>query len=96
VGSNDFELNTPPFLGLHPIFNVDLLQPYFPPLLDTSEIAKQLKPTELNADYMEQASTDHIMDIQVKGTCQQWIQLYRVVKAGKLLHQGKWITQGQI
>jgi hypothetical protein len=58
VGSNDFELNTPPFLGLHPIFNVDLLQPYFPPLLDTYEIAKQLKPTELNPNCMEKASTD--------------------------------------
>jgi hypothetical protein len=58
VGSNDFELNTPPFLGLHPIFNVDLLQPYFPPLLDTYEIVEQLTPTYLNPDYMEQASTD--------------------------------------
>jgi hypothetical protein len=25
VGDNDFELNIPPFLGLHPMFNVDLL-----------------------------------------------------------------------
>jgi hypothetical protein len=38
VGENDFELNISPFLGLHPIFNVALLRPYFPPLLDTSEI----------------------------------------------------------
>jgi hypothetical protein len=82
VGSNAFELNTPPFFGLHPIFNVDLLRPYFPPLLDTSEIVKQLTPIELNPDYMEQASTDQIMDTQVKGTRQQQIQLYRVVKAG--------------
>jgi hypothetical protein len=36
VGDNDFEINTPPFLGLHPVLNVDLLRPYFPPLLDTS------------------------------------------------------------
>jgi hypothetical protein len=96
VGSNAFELNTPPFLGLHPVFNVDLLRPYFPPLLDTSEIAEQLTPTELNPDCMEQASTDQIVDTQVKGTRQQRIQLYRVVKAGKLLHQGKWLTRGQI
>jgi hypothetical protein len=45
VGDNAFELNTPPFLGLHPMFNVDLLRPYFPPLLDTSEVAEQLTPT---------------------------------------------------
>jgi hypothetical protein len=45
---------------------------------------------------MEQASTDHIVDTQVKGTHQQRIQLYQVIKAGQLLHQGKWLTQGQI
>jgi hypothetical protein len=96
VGHNDFEINIPPFLGLHPIFNVDLLWPYFPPLLDTSEIAEQLTPTELNPDNMEQAYTDQIVDPQVKGTHQQRIQLYRVVKVGQLLHQGKWLTRGQI
>ena len=62
VGSNAFELNTPPFLGLHPVFNVDLLQPYFPPLLDTSEIAEHMTPKEINPDRMEQASTDQIVD----------------------------------
>jgi hypothetical protein len=45
---------------------------------------------------MEQESTDQIVDTQVKGTHQQKIQLYRVVKVGKLLHQGKWLTWGQI
>jgi hypothetical protein len=92
VGSNAFELNTPPFLGMHPLFNVDLLRTYFPPLLDTSDIAEQLTPTKPNPDCMEQASTDKIVDTKVKGTCQQRIQLYRVIKARKLLHQGKWLT----
>jgi hypothetical protein len=36
------------------------------------------------------------MDTQVKGTLHQRIQLYQVVKAGQLLHQGKWFTRGQI
>jgi hypothetical protein len=62
LGSNDFELNTQPFLGPHPLFNVDLLRPYFPPLLDTSEITEHLTPTELNPDFMEQASTDQIVE----------------------------------
>jgi hypothetical protein len=52
-GDNDFELNIPPFLGLHPVFNMDLLRPYFPPLLDTSEVAEQLTPTELNPDCIQ-------------------------------------------
>jgi hypothetical protein len=70
VGINYFELNTPPFLGLPLVFNVDILQPYFPPLLDTYEIKEQLKPIDLNPDCMEQASTDQIVDTQVKGSRQ--------------------------
>jgi hypothetical protein len=58
LGRNSFELNIPPFLGLHPVFNVDLLQSYFPPLLDTFEIAEQLTPTNINPDCMEKASTE--------------------------------------
>jgi hypothetical protein len=45
---------------------------------------------------MEHASTDHIVDTQVKGTHKQKLHLYRVVKMRQLLHQGKWLTQGQI
>ena len=56
-------------------------------------MAEQLTPTELNPDCMEQATTDWIMDTQIKNTCQQKIQLYQVVKAGQLLHQGKWPTR---
>jgi hypothetical protein len=73
MGDNYFELNIPPFLGLHPVFNVDLLRPYFPPLLDTSEVAEQLTPTELNLDCLQQASNDHIVDRMIKGTRQQRI-----------------------
>jgi hypothetical protein len=96
MGDNAFELNIPPFLGLHPVFNVALLQPYFPPLLDTSKIVERLTRTDLNPKFMQQESSDHIVDTQIKDTRQQRIQLYRVIKAGQLLHQGKWLTRGQI
>ena len=39
---------------------------------------------------MEKSSTDQIMDTQIEGICQQKFQLYCVVKAGQLPHQGKW------
>jgi hypothetical protein len=81
---------------MHPVFNVNLLQPYFPPLLDTFGIEKQLTQIDLNPDCMEQASTDQIVDTRVKGTLQHQIQLYWVVKVGQILHQGKWLTWGQI
>ena len=62
VRDNAFELSIPPFLGMHPVFNVDCLRPYFPPLLYTSDVAEQLTPTELNLDSMEQDTNDQIMD----------------------------------
>jgi len=68
VGDNSFELRIPPFLGLHLVFNVDCLQPYFRPLLDTSDIAEQLTPIELNSDCMEQATTDRMIDTEIKNT----------------------------
>ena len=68
MGDNAFELSIPPFLGLHPVFKVDRLRPYFPPLLDTSDIAEQLTPTELNPDCMEQAAIDRIMETHIKHT----------------------------
>ena len=61
VGKNSFELNIPPFLGMHLVFNVDRLHPYFPPLLDTHDIVEELTPKELNPDHMEQATTDCII-----------------------------------
>jgi hypothetical protein len=96
VGDNAFEIGILPFLGLHLVFNVDHLRPYFPPLLDTSDMAEQLTPIELNPDCMKQAITDRIMDTQINNTRQQRIQLYRVVKAGQILHQGKWLTKDQV
>jgi hypothetical protein len=68
MGDNDFKLNIPPFLGLHPVFNVDILRPYFPPLLDTLEIAEQLTPTELKPDFIQQTSSDQIVEKHIKGT----------------------------
>jgi hypothetical protein len=62
IGENAFELIIPPFLGLHPVFNVNYLQPYFPPLPDTFDMVEQLTPTDLNPDYMEQATMYQIMD----------------------------------
>jgi hypothetical protein len=68
MGDNSFELNIPPFLGMHPVFNVDLLCPYFPPLLDTSEVVEQLTPKEINPDCIQQESNNHIFFTYIKGT----------------------------
>jgi hypothetical protein len=62
VGDNAFELSIPPFLGLQLVFNVDLLHPYFPPFLGTSEVEDKLTPTDLNPDCMEVETIDLIID----------------------------------
>jgi hypothetical protein len=69
---------------------------HFPPLLDNSEVEEHLTPKILKLDCMEHASTNKIMDTQVKGTLQNVFKIYHVIKARNLLHQGKWLTYGQI
>jgi hypothetical protein len=68
VGENYFELSIFPFLALHPMFNVDLLRPYVPPLLDTSEIVEELTLKNLKHDCMEQESIYHIKYTWINGT----------------------------
>ena len=43
VGENAFELNLPPFLGVHLVFSA---KPYFPPLLDITNVAKEIRHIE--------------------------------------------------
>ena len=40
--------------------------------------------------------TNRIMEMKIKNTCQQKIQMYHIVKAGQLLQQGKWFTRDQV
>jgi hypothetical protein len=89
MGDNYFEFSVPPFFVLHPIFNLELLQPYFPPLLDTSEVVEKLSPIELNIEFIAKALVHWIMYTGMKGTRQKNMYLYQVVKLGQLLLQGK-------
>jgi hypothetical protein len=62
MGDNVFKLNIPPFLGPHQMFNMDIFCPYFPPLLDTSEVEEKMTPIEINPNCIQQESNDHIVD----------------------------------
>jgi hypothetical protein len=82
VSENDFELSIPPFLVLNSVFNVELLRPYFPPLLDTSDTTEQLAPKKINLDCIEQDKVECIMVTKTNDTYQNTIQLDRVIKVG--------------
>ena len=45
---------------------------------------------------MEQATTDHIKDTNIKHTLKQRTLIYRVVEVGELLHHGKWLTSEEV
>lgn len=96
VGENAFELNLPSFLGLHPVFNVELLRPYFPPLLDISQATEHIQAIELNPSTTAPVQCDHVTEAILKTLRNQNIPLYQVVRAGQHSHQGKWFTKEQI
>ena len=72
----------PPFLGIHPIFNVESLKPYFPPLLDIGDVAKEISHIELNLESINPLQSDQIMEVVMKNLRNEKIYLYHVVKEG--------------
>lgn len=80
-------------MGLHPVFNVELLRPYFAPLLDISQATEHIQVTDLSTTIPAQC--DHITEAILKTLRNQNIPLYRVVRAGQHPHQGKWLTKEQ-
>ena len=65
VGENAFELNLPPFLGVHLVFNVELLKPYFPPLLDIADVVEEINHIELNPK-VNLLQSDQILEVFMK------------------------------
>ena len=55
---NAFEINLLLFLGVHPVFNVELLKPYFPPLLDIANVAEEINHTKLNIEAINPLQND--------------------------------------
>jgi hypothetical protein len=70
MGENSFELSITHFLASHSLFNVELLRPYFPPLLDTLEVADHLGPIKLNPDCDEKTIVNQIIYIEMRGSLQ--------------------------
>lgn len=62
VGEKAFELNLPPY----PIFNVELLKPYYPRMFDTSTASEQLEVEDINPDGLA-PEKEHIVDQLIIG-----------------------------
>ena len=66
VGENAFELNLPSFLGIHPVFDLELLKPYFHPLLDIVDVAEEISHTKLNLEAINSLQSDQIVEVVMK------------------------------
>ena len=60
IGENDFQLDIPARLGLHLVFNVDILRPYHAPLLEQNDL-HTTKPEEIHSNVQEPLLCDTIM-----------------------------------
>ena len=75
---------------------MELLRPYFPPLLYISQATKHIHTTELNPSNTIPLQCDHVTVVMLKSLRNQKIPLYRVVQVGQFSHQGKWLTKEQV
>ena len=67
LGANAFLLDLPPYMGLHPVFNVDKLKLFEPPLLDEIEEV-QRHPDVVILDFASPLDEDRIFEQQTKKT----------------------------
>lgn len=58
----EFEHNLPPFLGIHPIFDIELLKTYFPLLLDITKVVEEIIHKELNPEVVNPLQSDQIIE----------------------------------
>ena len=86
---NDFNLNIPPYLGLHLVFNVDLLRFYFPQLLELIEL-KLIYQEDIHSYVQYPFFIDTIVEQQSCHTRMQKNPSFQVAKEGQLRAQGKW------
>ena len=95
IGENSFQLDIPAWLGLHPIFNVDLLRPYPAPLLEQNDL-QIAEPEDIHPDVQEPVLCDTIVGRCMRHTRTNSIPLFQVAKAEQFPVQGKWYSTTEI
>jgi len=91
LGANAFHLDLPPYVGLHPIFNVDKLKLFEPPLLDELEET----PRHLDSiipDFVSLLDEHRIFEHQTKKTRTSSFDSFLVRRKGQYPYQAKWIS----
>jgi len=91
LGANAFCLDLPPYMGLHPVFNVDKLKLFEPSLLDEIEEV-QRHPDAVIPDFASPLDEDKIFEQQTKKTRTSSFDSFLVGRKGQYPHQAKWIT----
>ena len=98
IGSNTFELDLPPHLGIHPVLNVDSLKLYEPPSLenevDSVVMEQQVDhPAGFILDFQPPLSQNVLFDTKVWETRHSSTTFYLVGKKGKLPTQARWYSK---
>ena len=91
LGANAFRLDLPPYMGLHPVFNVDKLKLFEPSLVDEIE-ETQRHPDAVIPDFTSPLDEDKIFEQQMKKTQTSSFDSFLVGRKGQYPHQAKWIT----
>ena len=91
IGENTFQLDIPACLGLHPVFNVDLLRPYHAPLLEQNDL-QTTELEDIHPDVQEPLLCDTIVGRCTCHTRMKSIPMFQVAKYRQLPVQGKWYS----
>ena len=95
IRENTFQLDIPAYLGLHPVFIVDLLWPYHAPLLEQNDL-HTIDPEEIHLDVQEPLICDTIVGRCIHHIRTKSIPLFQVAKFGQLPTEWKWYSANEV
>jgi len=89
LGGNDFFLDLPPYMELHPLFNVDKLTLFYPPLFNEFEEIPW-HPNAIILNFSSPLYEDMIFEHQTKKTQTSSLDSFLVGRKGQ--YPAKWIS----
>ena len=93
--NNAFFLDLPPYMGFHPMFNMDKIKLYEPPFLD--EIVDA--PRYLDVVILDLASPldkKRIFEHQMKKTRNYSLDSFFIERKGQYSHHAKWVSLAKL
>ena len=97
IGTNAFRLNSPPYMQIYSVVNVENLKLYEPPMIMDEETNIQIPLVDdMAPEYMKELQDDVILDRNVRTSRRGNVEYLRVGLKGMHPSKSRWMEIGKV